>query len=454
MADDLKLTRYLVVSDLLKVTATGRVYRVVFSTRSGRLLVVDGWFWQLVEEAASSAGIGQLPTERLQQLLEARIVVPAEEDEMTAVVRENLAAIDSDDVLYEVVQPTAWCQLDCHYCGQEHSGQQLSEKHQDELLGRLRARLAAGRYRQLHIGWFGAEPLAGLEPMRALSPRLQALAQEFRCGYSAKIVTNGLAMTPEVAVELERVHRVNKVEITLDGLESDHDGRRHTKGGKGSFRRIFDNLLAAAPLTSFELTVRCNVDRFNADGVAPLIRELADRGLARRIGFYTFPVYSWGNDAHTRSLPREEYAARELEWFALQLQLGFRAGLIPARRKIVCMSVKREAEVVDAFGETYNCSEAPYVPAYGQPNLYSIRLPSGKGAEKPVSRAQAPLELRHFNSNILSGKQEQCADCTMLPVCGGACPKSWQEGHPPCPSAKINISARLNILFASRQAHA
>jgi uncharacterized protein len=37
----------------------------------------------------------------------------------------------------------------------------------------------------------------------------------------------------------------------------------------------------------------------------------------------------------------------------------------------------------------------------------------------------------------------------MLPVCGGACPKAWLEGHRPCPSAKWNIESRLLLSYAA-----
>ena len=36
-----------------------------------------------------------------------------------------------------------------------------------------------------------------------------------------------------------------------------------------------------------------------------------------------------------------------------------------------------------------------------------------------------------------------CKTCKFLPVCGGACPKSWYEGKPACPSFKYNINERL-----------
>jgi uncharacterized protein len=308
-----------------------------------------------------------------------------------------------------------------------------------------------GRYRHLEIGWFGAEPLAGIGVIRSLTPALADLAGEFHCDYSARIVTNGVALGVDLARELVESLHVHEAEITLDGLQPIHDARRQTKTGKGSFQQIFRNIREVGFATTLRLVVRCNVDRSNVDGVAPLIEALAAAGLAGRISFYVSPVYSWGNDAHVAALEKEEYATLEIEWLALQLRLGFKVGLVPPRRKIVCMSVQPHAEVLDAYGNTFNCTEVPYVPAYGEPNLYAIRVSSMRSSERMVG-GKAPLRLRDFNMQLLNQEHTTCASCRMLPVCGGQCPKAWHEGHPPCPAAKVNMPQRLNLLFALAQA--
>ncbi|MGE3509733.1 MAG: radical SAM protein [Vicinamibacterales bacterium] len=443
MPEDLKLTRYLVVSDGLNVAETGHCYRTLFSTRSGAVLVVREEMWQLLK----CGSIEQLPVPTRQRFVDALVLVPEHEDELTAVVIENEKAIDANDVLYEVIQPTAWCQLDCHYCGQEHAHHMLSRSEQEQLLARLNARLSSGKYRQLKVGWFGSEPLAGLPVIRSLSPRLRRTAEAFSCNYSARIVTNGMALTPKIAAELIALS-VQEAEVTIDGLEGDHDARRYTKGGKGTFKQIFANVCATARTTELGLAIRCNVDGRNAEGVRSLIELIAEKGLAGRVRFYVSPVYSWGNDAHEAALDKKSFAEMEMEWLALQIRLGFNVGILPPRRKIVCMAVQKEAEVLDAYGTTFNCTEAPYVPAYGKPNVYSIRFVRNAGDRNCVTGHDAPLLLRTFNQQLLHKEHTQCFDCAMLPVCGGQCPKAWHEGHSPCPSAKENMPQRLNVLFA------
>ncbi len=442
-ATPLKLSRYVIASEPLAIRGQDRAHQVIYSTRSGEILIFDEFAWRLIVSGA----IDRLPPTLRQQARAAAILVPADEDELGCVLRENRAAIAADDVLYQVIQPTAWCQLGCGYCGQEHSDARLAEDDQAALLERLEARLAGGRYRELQVGWFGAEPLAGLGVMRALSPRLRALAAASGCSYRAKIVTNGLALTVAVAEELVREHQVSEAEVTLDGLAEDHDRRRHTKRGGPTFAAILGNLIAVARQTTLGLVIRCNVDRSNAAGVPALIDALAEAGLQSRIRFYTSPVHAWGNDAHLRALSKDDYAAMELEWLAQLHRCGFAVGLIPQRRPIVCMSVRDDAEVIDATGATYNCTEVSYVPSYGSPNLYALRLP-GAPRSRPRQVPEA-TRLRDFNAGILAGAEPSCAACPMLPVCGGQCPKSWHEGHEPCPSARRNMPQRLSMLLAA-----
>ncbi len=439
----LKLSRYVVTSEVLAIRGDSRARRVLYSTRSGEILVFDESAWHTLE----SGKIDHLPENLRQQAYAAGILVPAAEDELDTLLRENQAAIAADDVLYQVIQPTAWCQLDCGYCGQAHRHERLAQSDQSALLERIQSRLASGRYRELEIGWFGAEPLAGLEVMRNLSPKLYALATAFGCTYSAKIVTNGVALTTATADELVHKHHVREAEITLDGPAAEHDRRRYTKRGGPSFHKIFANLCAVAHATTLGLVVRCNVDRSNADAVPELIDILAAAGLQPRIRFYTSPVHAWGNDAHLRSLSKDDYAALELEWLAQLHRLGFAVGLVPQRRPIVCLSVRSDAEVVDATGATYNCTEVSYVPSYGTPNLYALRLPGAP--RKPPRQVPEAARLSNFNTEIRTGTQPACAACRMLPVCGGQCPKSWHEGHEPCPSARHNMPQRLSMLLAA-----
>jgi len=246
-----------------------------------------------------------------------------------------------------------------------------------------------------------------------------------------------------VARELVLEHGVVAIDITLDGPPEYHDARRGTKTGSPTFRRIFANLVA---LADSDLTVtvklRMNVDASNWRGVPELIRMLAAARLQKKIRVYFAPIHSWGNNAHRTALPAEDYAELEVQWYAQLLLAGFDVGVVPDRKRVVCLAVQREGVLLDAAGTLFHCTEAPYVPGYGEPNLMSIgTVASGESPERR-------RDLGGFNDDVLAGKYD-CATCAMLPVCGGACPKLWREGITPCPSTLHNMPRRLLLTLAA-----
>jgi uncharacterized protein len=247
-----------------------------------------------------------------------------------------------------------------------------------------------------------------------------------------------LTLTDKIVTELVKTHDVHEITVTVDGVAELHEIRRPHKKGYVTFERIFTNVVALAGRDDLdvEVIIRSNVDRRNEASVLPLLRKLAAVGAQRRIRYYVAPIHSWGNDAHTLSLPLPEFAAREMEWFFEMTQLGFSVPLVPSLHPVVCLAVMPDGALIDATGTLFNCTEVSYVPLYGTPNKFAIgHVTSG---EIPGSRRL----LGEFNARVEHGEYP-CSSCRILPVCGGACPKAWLEGHEPCPSVKYNIEERL-----------
>jgi uncharacterized protein len=264
--------------------------------------------------------------------------------------------------------------------------------------------------------------------------------------YFARVVTNGLSLKEDIYEELITVHKVNSIEITLDGTAESHDARRHTKSKEKTFDIIFANLLKIVDRENFaaecNINIRCNADERNADYVIPLIELLASHGLHKKVNFYIAAVYSWGNDAHLLT-PKEEMANREIDWFLAMKQHGFPVNPLPGRTRVVCTTVMRHNEVFDAFGNIYNCTEVPYVPAYD-----GGKYATGHLMNHEEVKPDHEIPFLDWNDKILSkDKSIWCWNCRILPVCGGRCPKNWDEGIPPCPIMKFNMEDRIGLAY-------
>ncbi len=434
------LSHYTVFSD----SVNKRAESIVFGTRTSNMFLVSS----KIKEQLQNNSFDDIPETVLQKLVEAKIIVPDDENELLNVVTENKATTNDSQTLYEVIQPSANCQLGCYYCGQSHTKDYLTDEYFEALLSRMRQKAEKKAHSSMYIGWFGGEPLMALPQIRALTPKLQALAAEFGMSYGAKIVTNGLSLKENIFVELVTKLGIDKIEITLDGTAEFHDDHRYTKEGGKSFDLIFKNLLAICNRPDFEqlgcpISIRCNVDKRNWEGVSPLIKLLAEYGLHKKLAyFYPIGVYSWGgNDAHNASLTKEEYAAKEIDWLIEMFEAGFTPSVLPGRTKQVCMAVSSESEMYDPFGNIFNCTEVSLTDVYKN-TPYTL----GNLKTNPPEFDKVHRPLTDWNETLLTD-QFPCHTCKMLPVCGGGCPKSWHEDMRACPTPKFNIKERLALAY-------
>lgn len=419
------------------------VKRLLFASRSSNLLVLKQKYYQQILDQQ----FDELPDILMEELLKIQAVVPFEENELQTIIQENKDVIASRRNLHYVILPTAYCQLGCDYCGQEHTQNKLNNPLIEQVLLRIDKLLATGKFDSLDIAWFGAEPLVGINEIRKLSPKLHQLADKYSCKYYSRIVTNGLALKEALYKELVFKHKINSIEITLDGTAEFHDSRRHTKSKAKTFDIIFKNILKIVNRPNFNsecsMNIRCNADERNVDGVVPLIELLAFHKLQGKINFYIAPVYSWGNEAHLLT-PKNDFASHEIDWLIAMKENGFPIFPLPGRNNVVCTSVMPNDEVVDSYGNVYNCTEVPLVPIYNDIKKYQ----TGHVFDEfdPMLPNEKPF--LDWNDRI-ADKDEKlwCWNCKILPNCGGRCPKNWIENIPPCPVMKFNMEDRMALMY-------
>jgi len=435
-----KRSHYLVTTDPEPAIANKRI---LLATRTSRTATLSERLYDTLQREAWH----EMADDDFQKLRQIEAIVPGEENELQTIIDRNNRTIRDNKTLYQVIQPTAMCQLGCGYCGQKHTKDYLPTSASDAILERIKSKFTAKDYKSLSVAWFGSEPLLGLVQIRELTPKLKAMAKEQGCTYWAKTVTNGLSLKEPIFLELVQKHSIKKIEITLDGTAAFHDARRHTKEGLPTFNLIFQNLLKILNRPDFKelgcsISLRCNVDERNSESVVPLIQLLAEHNLQDKIEyFYVAPIHSWGNDAHLLSLEKQAFADKEIGWLIEQMRYGFRPGLMPSLAPIVCMSVQPDAEVFDAFGNVFDCTEVPYVDNYKDSEYVLGNINNGSSS---IAKRRP---LLGFYDEVAQG-QYPCTKCPMLPVCGGGCPKSWREGVAPCPTNKFNIKDKLLLYYA------
>lgn len=437
-----KLSNYLVFSQPIIMNK----YVLVYSTISTTMLLIKLNLYEVLIKNA----LDEINATVVNDLIQNQILVAENFNELEFIIQENKNAIKDDTLLYQVISPSANCQLGCGYCGQLHTKNSLDENLNQKIIERISANLKAKKYEHLGISWFGAEPLMGLANIKKLSRNLIDLASQYNCKYSAKMVTNGLSLKKHIFFDLVENYKVENFEITIDGTEEHHDLRRHTKLNGKTFNLILKNLKEIVNDTRFDtlttsVRIRCNVDESNYRSAFDLIELLDSEKILNKIAFYTAPIHSWGNDAHLNSLSHLDYSKFQIEEYLLLLKKNKTIGILPTKKtNIVCVSLQQNAEVFDADGNIYNCTEISQVDLYKDVQALKI----GKLSDAAFSSVERPFSS--WNDDILNG-EVPCTTCRILPICGGACPKLWKEGISPCPPIKYNIEDRLLLEFVKRK---
>jgi uncharacterized protein len=437
-----KLSHYLVHQNIFD-TKDQQEKVILFSTRQSVVKILDKHsFYMIVNKNFSL-----LNSSLVDSLKQDKIIVDEQEDELETILKENKDFIENSKTLYFVIQPTAFCPFGCHYCGQSHSFKSMDEKTQDQLINRIILKLSEKKYEDLKISWFGAEPLSGLGVIRKLSYRLQEIAKDFGINYSSKIVTNGWKMSLPIAQELVNTHKVDNIEITLDGTAEFHDNRRHTKSNGKTFNKIYNNLLDICREDSLDvkISVRCNIDARNKDGISPLIKKFVQDNLQSRIYLYFAQIHSWGNDAHMLAADKQKFATWELEWLVEMEAYGFKVNYLYPRKKQVCMALNPLSELIDPNGGIFGCTEVSLVPSYGNENSNIHQL--GNVNEGFLEKNKSDFSNFYDKNEI---EKFPCKSCEIFPICGGSCPKEWKEGRVPCPSMKFNSKDRLLLYYIKK----
>ena len=129
------------------------------------------------------------------------------------------------------LNPTLACNFACPYCFESsHKALYMTDEVEDNVITFIKKHACVTN---LHVTWFGGEPLLAFDRVVSLSRRMLGLG----LGYKAGMITNGYLLTPDKASLFEDL-KISFVQITVDGSEQTHDSRRYRRDGGCPYRRI------------------------------------------------------------------------------------------------------------------------------------------------------------------------------------------------------------------------
>ncbi|MCY2961037.1 MAG: radical SAM protein [Planctomycetota bacterium] len=266
------------------------------------------------------------------------------------------------------LMPTEACNFRCTYCYEDFALGRMSPGVVRGIKNLMTAR--APGLDSLSVAWFGGEPLLALDVVRDVHEHVRALTRTHPSLIAqASMTTNAWKLDAAVFDELVGLG-VDEYQISFDGPEEMHDRKRKRMDGKGTFARIWRNVLAMRNSPrEFHVILRIHVDSENLESLFGFVDRIkAEFGTDRRFSIFLKKLMRYGgaNDGELPILRTEEDARRfdDLQRHAhgdTEPEHVRGAGGTSSPR--ICYAAKGNSHVVRSDGRLCKCTVALDHPA-------------------------------------------------------------------------------------------
>lgn len=411
---------------------------LLFAGLAGRLVEVPGAAYRAAAHRLLSNPnrIGSLRQATLHKIFrEQGVIVPEIFDELDYFRKRHAQSkYMPSQTLGLTICPTLNCNFRCTYCYQHHPAGMMAENIQDKIVAYIEN--SCPKVKNLHVTWFGGEPLLGLPVIERLTERFLSLPVD----YNASIITNGSQLSPIASRKLLDLN-ISWGQVTLDGPRDVHNARRPEPGGYPTFDKILANLAAASP--AFSISIRINVDKRNIHTLPSLFDQLDAAGLRGRISIYFAPVAAYTEvcaDVQPHCLAGIPWSVLQAKLQLMALEKGYAAIGLPGARINVCLVDRASDLVIVPSGKAFKCWNDVTDPSRAIFDFAAMRRTPHM--EKVLL---AWLNWGPFNF-------PECRTCPVLPLCMGGCPhESLKNGRGSCKELKYNLKESILLFYLNHK---
>ena len=323
---------------------------VMYNTFSKALVVVSNEEFEAFEKVATGT-TSVLDESTVEELKNQGFILGDGYDEIAFLKYFHYKTKFSNELLSLTIAPTLDCNFACPYCYETARKGKMSQEVQDKLLEYITKKIAEGAKR-VDITWYGGEPLLCTEIVDYLASNIKMLCEKAGVRLDMSLVTNGYLLSQNI-VEMFVRNDIDNIQITLDGMEENHDKRRYLHDGRGTFQKIVSNL-SLFKGTSVNVNIRMNVDVHNRGDYAKL-KKIIDAIDGVKMGVYPAAV----EPLNERKEERKDYymSSTEFEKFIRDSYVDSEVcdgGLdVIDNRRYFCAAELENSYVVDEKGNFY-----------------------------------------------------------------------------------------------------
>lgn len=272
---------------------------------------------------------------------------------------EKIISLISNRSLELILLPTEQCNFRCTYCYEDFSIGKMKRNIVEAIKKLISQRIDS--LDALKIGWFGGEPLAAKDIVYEISEFIQKLRMNYpNLRYLSDMTTNGFQLKEEIFRKLNSLD-VTSFQVSLDGTEEMHNKTRKRMNGEGSFRTIWNNLLAIKNTDlDFSIVLRIHITPENLDDIYKLVDLIkADFGYDNRFTVFFKAIENLGGpNTGTFKVLRGKDKGEIMQQLYLHLGDTMRPKKINDNGPYVCYAAKTNSLVIRADGKIGKCTVA------------------------------------------------------------------------------------------------
>ena len=219
--------------------------------------------------------------------------------------------------------------------------------------------------------------------------------------------------------------KIESVQITIDGMEENHNKRRKHFKNNDSFSKIFKNLELAVE-TKVVISIKINGDKSNVNDIEKLVALFKKKGWYDKYSFKTIPANTYREcvslDDSTDSYTKGAFAEQIIKLQESNAKISENVGDVTDIRDILHKSIKKD-EYFSFKG--FYCGAINGMRLFDPDgNIYSCWETIGHEEHKIATYKDGLCytDARERWDNRIVSKIDKCSKCKYSLMCAGGCP--------------------------------
>lgn len=218
-------------------------------------------------------------------LREKRIIILREDRDTcyNHILTRHLTSAYADDTMVLIIAPTTACNFACPYCFEpKKNPKMITPEVEDKIIEYINNQRHIDK---ISLTWYGGEPLLAAEAIFRIYNRIVTETDKEITRH--EIISNTY-LVDDRTIEILRECRVDKIQVSLDGVKERHDKTRFLKHDKApTFDVIERNIKKiATELPDIHISIRVNINKDNWTDFVTLYHKYHGEEWHRNIGLY------------------------------------------------------------------------------------------------------------------------------------------------------------------------